>query len=58
MDPSVEKLFTLKEGVSVPEAVVYDPQQDVCYVANYFNEGKEYFSKISTDGALYISDFP
>jgi len=52
LDRSVKKLFTLTEGISVPEAVIYDPLKDVCYVANYFNEGKESLSKISPDGTL------
>jgi len=57
MAPHVEKQFTLKEGISVPEAVLYDPQENVCYVANYFNEGREYLSKISPEGKMIETEW-
>jgi len=37
---------------AVPESVIYDPVNDVCYVSNYFNDGNEYISKISVDGKV------
>jgi hypothetical protein len=49
-DTSVEKAWSMKGTVSVPESAVYDPSRDVCYVSSYFNEGREYVSRISPAG--------
>jgi hypothetical protein len=38
---SVAQAWVVKGPVSMPEAVVYDPSRDVCYVSNYFHEGRE-----------------
>ncbi|MEW6363443.1 MAG: hypothetical protein AB1714_02260 [Acidobacteriota bacterium] len=51
-DPSLKKEWTIEEGVALPEAVVYDPERDVLYVSNYFNEGREFISKVSTSGRM------
>jgi len=51
-DPSITKRWELKDSVAIPECVVYDPVNKVCYVSNYFNEGNEFISKISLDGKV------
>lgn len=57
LHPSVQKAFTLKEGISIPEAILCDPQQDVCYVSNYFCEGNESLSKLSPDGKVIEAEW-
>jgi len=48
----LKREWSLKEGLALPEAVAYDPKTGACYVSNYFNEGKEYISKISPAGEI------
>ncbi|MBN2345742.1 MAG: hypothetical protein JXO51_05070 [Candidatus Aminicenantes bacterium] len=50
--PSLEKGWSVKKGLALPEAVAYDPKRDACYVSNYFNEGQEFLSKISSAGQV------
>ncbi len=52
LHPSLVKTWSQKDSLSLPEAVVYDPANSVCYVANYFNDGNEYLSKISLTGEV------
>ena len=52
IDQSLTNAWKLKDSLSLPESVVYDPRNDVCYVSNYFNEGNEYISKISPEGEV------
>ncbi|MBN2093451.1 hypothetical protein JW964_27750 [candidate division KSB1 bacterium] len=54
---SIEKKWVIKGPVSIPEAIVYDPAQNVCYVSNYFNEGKEFLSKISPGGEVLTREW-
>jgi hypothetical protein len=52
MAPTITKTWETKNAFSLPECVVYDPRNKVCYVSNYFNEGKEYISKVSLAGEV------
>jgi DNA-binding beta-propeller fold protein YncE len=54
---SLQKQWTIKGPLAVPETVVYDPKNDVCYVSNYFNDGNEYISKISTEGKVLVREW-
>lgn len=51
-DQSLKKLWELPRKLRNPESVVYDPKRDVLYVSNYFNEGKEFISKINLKGEI------
>lgn len=53
--PGIAKQWEIKGPVAMPEAVAYDPEKEVCYVSNYFNEGKEYISKVSSAGEMLDS---
>lgn len=55
--PSLKKEWAMEGGVSLPEAAVYDPVRDVVYVANYFNEGNEFLSKVSTSGKILVREW-
>ncbi len=52
MHSSVKKEWGLKGTLALPEAAVFDPKQNVCYVSNYFNEGQEFLSRISPAGEI------
>ncbi len=49
---ALKKEWSTKNGLALPEAVVFDPKNNVCYVSNYFNEGREFISKLSTSGEI------
>jgi len=49
---SLKKEWSTKSGLALPEAVVYDPKRNVCYVSNYFNEGQEFISRVSPAGEV------
>lgn len=51
-DPALKKEWSLNKGLALPEAVVLDPANNVCYVSNYFNEGQEFISKVSPAGQI------
>jgi len=51
-DPSLQHAWENTGDFAFPEAVVYDPGHDVLYVSNYFNEGREFISRISTAGKM------
>lgn len=51
-DPCLKREWEKRGDFAFPEAVVYDPGNDVCYVSNYFNEGREYISRVSTSGEI------
>ena len=57
IDKSIEKKWTLKDSLSMPEAVVYDPGTNALYVANYYNEGNEYITKVSLSGKVIKRDW-
>lgn len=50
--PSLKRDWTNKQGLAMPEAVVFDPERNAGYVSNYFNEGREFISKISPSGEI------
>ena len=52
IDKSIDKKWSLNNSFSMPEAVVYDPGTNTLYVANYYNEGNEYISKVSLTGEV------
>jgi len=49
---ALKKEWSTKNGLALPEAVVFDPKNNVCYVSNYFNEGREFISKFSPSGEI------
>ncbi|MFH2107323.1 MAG: hypothetical protein ABII93_01530 [Chrysiogenia bacterium] len=49
---ALKKEWSVKKGLALPEAVVFDPKNNVCYVSNYFNEGREFISKLSPSGEI------
>jgi len=49
---ALKKEWSTKNGLALPEAVVFDPKNNVCYVSNYFNEGREFISKLSLSGEI------
>lgn len=51
-DKSLSRKWELKNSLRYPESVQYDPKRDVLYVSNTYNDGKEFISKISTDGKI------
>jgi len=55
--PSLKKEWTKKSGTALPESAVYDPANDVVYVSNYFNEGNEFLSKVSTSGEILVREW-
>ncbi len=56
-DKQLVKKWELKNKFSYPESVAYDKKRDVLYVSNYYNEGKEYISKVSTSGEIIKTDW-
>jgi hypothetical protein len=50
--PSLKRDWLTKGGLALPEAVVFDPRGNVFYVSNYFNEGREFISKVSPAGEV------
>lgn len=50
--PGLRKEWSLKSGLAMPEAVVFDPAGGAGYVSNYFNEGQEFLSKVSPSGEV------
>ncbi|TFG78874.1 MAG: hypothetical protein E4H23_06985 [Chrysiogenales bacterium] len=49
---ALKKEWRAKNGLALPEAVVFDPRNNVCYVSNFFNEGREFISKVSPSGEI------
>jgi hypothetical protein len=50
--PSLRREWELKAGLALPEAVAHDPASAACFVSNYFNDGREYISRVSADGQV------
>ena len=57
IDESLEKVWEQSQNINLPEAVIYDPNTNAIYVSNYFNEGNEYLSKLSTEGNIIESEW-
>jgi hypothetical protein len=53
----IVEAWALKGPFAMPESAVYDPAGGVCYVSNYFNEGREYISKISPAGEVLAREW-
>ena len=51
-DETLTSVWVIDGDIVSPESIVYDKKNNVCYVSSYFNEGKEYVSKISLDGKI------
>ncbi|PLX22636.1 MAG: hypothetical protein C0600_16375, partial [Ignavibacteria bacterium] len=51
-DARLRENWKLEHRLRLPESVVYDADRDRLYVSNFFNEGKEFISIISTDGRI------
>lgn len=49
---ALKKSWSTKKGLALPEAVVFDPRNQVGYVSNYFNEGQEFISRVSPAGEV------
>jgi len=52
MDSHMKQSWEIRNRFRVPESVQYDTKRDVLYVSNYFNDGKEFISKISPKGEV------
>jgi len=50
--PSLKRDWTLKGKLAMPEAAVYNNEKNEIYVANYYNDGNEFLSRVSTDGII------
>jgi len=49
---SLKTNWEINRELQIPETIVFDKNNNVCYVSSYFNEGNEYISKISLDGKI------
>jgi len=49
---ALRKWWELPRKLRYPESVVYDPQRNALYVSNFFNNGKEFISKLTVDGTI------
>jgi sugar lactone lactonase YvrE len=49
---SLTKQWELPRKFKYPESVVYDKKRNMLYVSNYFNNGKEFISKIKLNGEI------
>lgn len=50
--PALRREWELRSGLALPEAAACDPATGDCFVSNYFNEGREYISRVSAAGQL------
>jgi sugar lactone lactonase YvrE len=55
LHPAVTEQWTLKGEVAMPEAIVFNPEEKVCYVSNCFAGGREFLSKISLSGEVIVA---
>jgi DNA-binding beta-propeller fold protein YncE len=46
-----------KHKLKYPESVTYDKKRDLIYVSNYFNDGKEFISKITPNGEIVSNEW-
>jgi len=56
-DTRLKKMWELKKGLHFPESVEYDRKRDVLYVSNFYNDGKESISKVSTTGEILQAEW-
>ncbi len=52
MDRKVDRAWEIGHRFRCPESVQYDQKRDVLYVSNFFNDGKEFISKVSPEGKV------
>ncbi len=52
VDESLHEEWTIENTLKYPEAVIYDPRNEVLYVSNYFNGGAECISRVSLTGEV------
>ncbi len=55
--PALKRGWKLESNLALPEAVVFDPGQNVFYVSNYFNEGQEFVSRVSATGEIIAREW-
>lgn len=56
-DKSLTHRWEIKKGLKFPESVVYDKKRDLIYVSNYFNERKEFISKVKPNGEMVQTEW-
>ncbi|MBE0643424.1 MAG: hypothetical protein IH600_05045 [Bacteroidetes bacterium] len=52
LDATLTAKWNITRQLRLPESVVYDDVHNVFYVSNFFDEGKEFISKVSPDGEI------
>ena len=57
LDKSLTLRWEIKKGLKFPESVVYDKKRDLIYVSNYFNDRKEFISKIKPNGEMVQTEW-
>lgn len=48
--PAIQQIWQLDAGNRLPEAVLFDPENNLLYVTQYFTGGNEFISRISLAG--------
>jgi len=48
----LEKLWELSFTLNYPESVVFDPKRNILYVSNFINDGSQFISQLTIDGAI------
>jgi len=51
-DKHLTKKWEINTGLRLPESAVWDPEREVIYLSNFYNDGREFISRISTDGKI------
>ncbi len=51
-DNHLSKKWEINKGLRLPESAVWDPEREVIYLSNFYNDGREFISRISTDGNI------
>jgi len=51
-DKKLVQRWEIKNKLKYPESVQYDRKRDMLYVSNFYNEGKEFISKIKPNGEI------
>jgi DNA-binding beta-propeller fold protein YncE len=46
------KLWEIPHQLQYPESVLYDQKREILYVSNFFNNGKEFISRVTLDGKI------
>jgi len=56
-DKQLVNKWEIKFKLKYPEKVLYDKKRDVLYVSNFYNEGREFISKIKPTGEIIKLDW-